>query len=198
MITNSAIQVRTRALFAAFLLLTPLACQNKDAGKKKPEIVRIEKLTGPGFSMKVPEGYVHRPDILKRIGETDDKVLWKENPGDYPNPYPGGIIVATVPTAAGLPPEKTFEPLDDPEYCLRELLSMPLKGISKTPGPLPPGAVCQVRGEDTEDKPHIVISTLMKQPGKNAAWILVCTHDPRDVDGPSECARAVEGWEFIP
>jgi hypothetical protein len=147
MITISALQVRTGALFAAFLLLTPLACRKEGSRKKKPEIVRIEKLTGPGFSMKVPEGYVHRPDILKGLGQPDAKAVFHEKPGDYPDPFPGSIVVTTVAPLAEEPPEKTFEPFDNPEKCLRELSMAPLKGISKSAAPLPPGAVCQIQGE---------------------------------------------------
>lgn len=198
MFTITSLHVRSGPLLAAFLLLTPLACRDQGSRKKEPEIVRIDKLTGPGFSMKVPEGYVHRPDILKGIGEPDTKAVWQEKPGDYPNPYLGSIIAIAVPPAAGLPPEQTFIPLDDPENCLRELLQMPLKDIAKVDDPLPPGAVCQVRGVDTSEKHHVGITTLMKQPGKNAAWVLTCNHDLRDVNGPSACAKAVEGWEFIP
>jgi len=198
MFTITSLHVRTGPLLAAFLLLTLLACRDQGSRKKEPEIVRIDKLTGPGFSMKVPEGYVHRPDILKELGQPDAKAVWQEKPGDYPNPFLGSLVVVPVGPLPGKAAEETIKYLDDPENCVKEFEAIPLQKTTRISEGLPPGVVCQVRGEVRGGDQQAVILTLMKQPGKNSAWVLTCNHDPRDVNGPSACAKALEGWEFIP
>ncbi len=190
--------LRLIPFLAAVPVLMSLSCRNRESRREPLEIVKIDKLTGPGFSMKVPAGLVHRPDILRGIGQPDAKAVFQETPGDFDDAFMGSIVVTPVLPLDPQNPGETFRPVDEPENCLREMTKIPLKDVSKVPGQLPPGAVCQVSGQNPQGERQKAIITLMKQPGQNAAWVVTCNFDRRDKTGPEVCAKALGGWEFVP